>query len=768
MDHLHGLNIQIMPLYVDCAKEFYLLSPGQLYSNTPLDFDYKLNSLSQKLSEDELKNFFQTVDLVFPLIHGAYGEGGELQGLLEHYNVPFLGSDQDSCRTMFCKYGAAKTLKRHGFATVPSICLEENQENQYNSIQEFFHLYALKRAIVKPARSGSSIGVHSVSNSQEAFEACRCIFEQKIDTHAIIEVFCEGREFTVLILENTCGLPVALLPTEIELNYDQNQIFDYRRKYLPTNQAAYHTPPRFEMKVIEQIRNQAQEIFCLFKMRDFVRMDGWVLNDGTICFTDINPISGMEQNSFLFRQTSLLGMTHRQTLHYLLERVCKRANIPFTELNVCPIKSAVPVYVLFGNCNAERQVSLMSGTNVWLKLLHSHKLKPIPCLYDLQREIWQLPYSHTLNHTVEEIYHNCLISQEIVTSFGSTILSICRSLQLDIPDFVIPIKQKMEQFFTQAKQEKAFVFLALHGGDGEDGTLQQLLEEYQIPFNGSGSKASALCMDKYRTGLVIDQLNDPDLLALPKARMNFFQIQSPDFETYKRIWSELCSYLLTNRFIVKPRSDGCSAGIILLQSPEDLACYAEFVRGKKALIPARTFMNQKDAIEMPLFFEGEHLLEPYLETDHIFIEGKTIRHIPLQGWIELTVGVLESDGQYRSLNPSIAIADGAVLSLEEKFQGGTGVNLTPPPEQIISVQASDKIKRLVVKAAQALGIQNYARLDIFFNHQTEKLIIIEANSLPALTPSTVLYHQALAENPPLAPHAFIEKIIDSKLITIGA
>lgn len=170
---------------------------------------------------------------------------------------------------------------------------------------------------------------------------------------------------------------------------------------------------------------------------------------------------------------------------------------------------------------------------------------------------------------------------------------------------------------------------------------------------------------------------------------------------------------------------------------------------------------------MPSGYQGEYLLEPYLETDRIVIEKNSLQHIAKQGWIELTVGVLEYEGQYHSLNPSITIADGAVLSLEEKFQGGTGVNLTPPPVEILSLQTTEKIKRLIEKTAQALGIQNYARLDIFFNRISEKMVVIEANTLPALTPSTVLYHQALVENPPLTPQAFIEKIINYKMITLG-
>lgn len=81
----------------------------------------------------------------------------------------------------------------------------------------------------------------------------------------------------------------------------------------------------------------------------------------------------------------------------------------------------------------------------------------------------------------------------------------------------------------------------------------------------------------------------------------------------------------------------------------------------------------------------------------------------------------------------------------------------------MSAYATQKIKRLIEKVAQALGIENYARLDIFFNRLSEKMIVIEANTLPALTPSTVIYHQGLAEHPSLTPLDLLNKIISSKL-----
>ena len=111
------------------------------------------------------------------------------------------------------------------------------------------------------------------------------------------------------------------------------------------------------------------------------------------------------------------------------------------------------------------------------------------------------------------------------------------------------------------------------------------------------------------------------------------------------------------------------------------------------------------------------------------------------------------------MNPSMTVAIGNILTLEEKFQGGTGVNITPPPEPFVKPSAVKKAKVRMEKVAKTLGIGGYARIDAFMHVKTGELIIIEANTTPALTPSTVIYQQALAEEKPMYPRQFLEKIV---------
>jgi D-alanine--D-alanine ligase len=763
LDHLPNEKIIVIPLFVDQNCQFYSIASAQMYSNTPADFDFKLEKIAKQLDKSCLLQLLRSVNLVFPVIHGAFGEDGELQKMLEEWEIPFIGHDSACCRRMFHKHTAANLLHSQGFPVFPSLLIQKNDANPLQQIEEFFTRHHLHRAVVKPESGGSSIGVSSVNNPQEVYKAYNSLFDRHIANKVLIEPFCEGIEFTIVVFENYEGNPVALIPTEIEICYQDNQIFDYRKKYLPTANTFYHTPARFREETIQDIRQQAEKIFQLFGMRDFARLDGWLKQDGTIYFTDLNPISGMEQNSFLFRQSTLIGMTHRQTLHYIVKQACRRYGIPFVHEENHLETPKKPVYVLFGGGNAERQVSLLSGTNVWLKLLSSDFYDPVPYFYDSDKRIWKLPYHYTLNHTVEEIYAACIAGKTIE---NQTLESIQSSLGISLTSSIAAENMHLNAFFDDVKRQNAFVFIALHGGEGENGTFQKFLEAEDIVYNGSDAQASAICMDKLLTSHVICHAADKDIHALPKQLLNIAESLQWNIQDYEKYWLKVCQELNTNRLIVKPRSDGCSAGIVILESALDLQKYCRHATENKRFILPLTFAHQYTPIEMPSDPLVEYLLEPYIETDRIAIENHTLFHTHQTGWIELTVGVLEQNGVYYALNPSITVAEGAILSLEEKFQGGTGVNITPPPENIISSASTKKIRSLIEKTAQILKIRNYARIDIFYNRFSDQMIVIEANSLPGLTPSTVIYHQALAEPTPLTPKAFLEKIISSKINSI--
>lgn len=765
MDHLGSLGVEIIPIYFNEKKQAYRVSTGQLYSNTPSDFDFKLKKTSKELTEKNLIKVLKDVDIVFSCIHGNFGEDGEIQKFLEDNKIPFVGSGSKACKMAFDKFKANEYIRSIGFYAPSSIVLKitDSKKEITEKINKFWKNEKLKRAIVKPASGGSSIGVFSVDNVVDAIESVHTLFSKRMDTRVVLEPFVEGKEFTVIILQNRFNTPVAVLPSEIEVDYTENQFFDFRKKYLPTRHVTYHCPPRFNNEVIEKIQIQAEQLFAVFGMKDFARFDGFLLPDGNIWFSDFNPVSGMEQNSFLFQQSSRVGFSHQDLFRYIVNHSLIRNKIDLHIKNIFHTKKRKEVAVLFGGDTAEKQVSLMSGTNVWLKLRGSSIYKPTPYLLEGKNEVWELPYSYILNHTVEEIIQNAknarADAERIAFLIEKVKIKLCLNIGDTTEDFFMPKKYSLNEML----KKHAFVFLALHGGVGEDGTMQKILKDKKVKFNGSGPVASKLCMDKWETN---EMLGKAKIDGVSVAEHALFKIQDVPLDIEASLaeahWRMLLERLGTKTIIAKPRGDGCSAGVVMLSNKNDLATYVSLVKNRVPVAKAGTFTNQTNSIDMPEGCVEDVIFESFIETDKLRVNGDKIKYIPKTGYVEMTVGVLEENDKIRALSPSITIAEDTILSVEEKFQGGTGVNITPPPADIISAKNLNKVKSLVEAVARKVGLRGYSRIDIFVHVKTGNIIVIEINTLPGLTPSTVIYHQALAENLPIYPTQFLEKLIKNK------
>ena len=608
--------------------------------------------------------------------------------------------------------------------------------------------------VTKPNHGGSSIGVSIVRSPEEAYDAVCIIFQES--SQALLEVFVEGQEFTLMVFQDhQTQKPVALLPTEIILLNQEPSLFSYRRKYLPTNNTCWKCPA-FDEATNARIRQQAEEIFLEVGGRDFVRFDGWLCH-GEITWSDFNPISGLEQNSFMFLQAARLGMTHQHTLRYVLQSALQRIGLQLPQ-PVCPTEQepTQELFVLCGGDTAERQVSIMSGLNVFLQLRHTNCYRMrLFVLHD--GVVWTVPYAFGLFHTVEEIVGECQKGKAILDRLQQHYAHIAQDLHVEgdgQATLTVPEQMSLEALIALASQKKAFMFLALHGGCGEDGRMQALLEAQDVPFNGSSSRSCALFMDKLLTGEAVNAAAVSDVFSLPKRCLSVDAIMGAQ-------WEHLVQALETDVVVAKPKSDGCSAGVVIVRSARELEIYGNLLRSGEPVVPAGTFHNQGEEVVLPVLVQ-DILFEPFVRCDGFEVIGHDVRHIPCTGWIELTVGVIEQDTGLHVLSPSITLAEGAVLSLEEKFQGGTGVNITPPPDFTVTTQAVATIRHKIQQLAERIGVGGYARVDLFYNTKTAKICIIEVNALPGLTPSTVLYHQGVAETPSLWPRDLLQKLVHIK------
>ncbi|MDR1970166.1 MAG: hypothetical protein LBQ11_02355 [Candidatus Nomurabacteria bacterium] len=723
-------NLEIGIIFIDRLQQKHLINSDFLYSNTVSDFDFKLAQNGQPLKEEEYIVELQGANLVFPVLHGEYGEDGQIQQLLEEIGAPFVASGSQACQKMYDKERADyEILKKNGFYTIPKLYVDKADSNAGAKLRRFFEQYNLSDAVMKPTRGGSSIGVLYVDSIETAIKEVQQ-HSQEYGT-LLVEPICKGREFTIIILQNPDGEPIALMPTEIEIKKGGGKIFNKRLKYLATAETHYYCPTRFGDEINQKIRASAQDLFRLAGAKDFLRIDGWLMDSGEIYFSDFNPISGMEQNSFIFLQAARIGLSHQQLMEYILNSAASRQlqKLPPTQDSKTDKKK---INVIMGGWTSERQVSLLSGTNVWLKLLNSKKYAPTPYLLLDKKTVYEIPYAVALNHTVEEMRYQL----EHQSTFD--VQSIRESLSLDMGDCcTIDAKPPMtiDEFIAQSE----YVFIGLHGAFGEDGELQSLLEKAGVSYGGSDAKTSAICMDKNRTGELVMSLNIPKLRTCSKELVNINNLPK-----------------ITGVIVAKPNDDGCSTGVVILGNDEHLKKYVEYSK-IGGTVPAHTFLNQPEKIAISK--REDFLLEEFIQTDDVVIKNKKLQYTPNTSWIELTVGVTEKDGVYKSFLPSIAVAKAGVLSPEEKFQGGTGVNITPPPEEVISSSLTKQIMDFMEKVAEKVGIKGYCRIDIFANNKTDEVIVIEINNLPCLSPSTVLFQQAAAAGQ--TPLEFLEAVINA-------
>jgi len=258
--------------------------------------------------------------------------------------------------------------------------------------------------------------------------------------------------------------------------------------------------------------------------------------------------------------------------------------------------------------------------------------------------------------------------------------------------------------YEKLKSLVNFIYIGLHGKYGEDGCLQGLLELLKIPYTGSGVLGSALGADKYtsRNMLAMSGINVPRTKA----------VSIKEWENNRDKILDIIEGDMGFPCVVKPAREGCSTAVKKVVSKEGIA---------------EAFLTAFDWDNVALVEE--------------FIEG-----------MEVTCGVIGNEEPF-ALIPSETIPTEDVLSLKDKFLYGQGENKTPArfPEDMLK-----KIQDVAVRTFLALGLKVYARIDMFVLNDG-RVLVLESNSLPGMTPSTVLFHQAAASG--ITQTELIDRII---------
>ncbi|MDD5377083.1 MAG: ATP-grasp domain-containing protein [Candidatus Gracilibacteria bacterium] len=247
--------------------------------------------------------------VVFPLIHGTYGEDGKLQSLFEQSKVPFIGSGQKAMELTIDKQRTGDFLLKQGFRVPKSF--EITNALEIHTIDVDFPV------IVKPRDEGSSISLYKVQNIDELLTILTK--ELSFRKEILVQEFVKGREFTCGVVE-IGGKVVPLLPTEIILT--KGDLFDYDAKY-KSGGCEEITPAEVDPEMIKSIQSIAMKVHETCGCKDISRTDMILNSRGEFVVLEVNTIPGMTGTSFIPAQLTASGYSTEIFIHSMMNKYSK-------------------------------------------------------------------------------------------------------------------------------------------------------------------------------------------------------------------------------------------------------------------------------------------------------------------------------------------------------------------------------------------------------------------------------------------------------------
>ncbi|WP_371517042.1 D-alanine--D-alanine ligase family protein [Kitasatospora sp. NBC_01300] len=261
------------------------------------------------------------VDVVFPLLHGPWGEDGTLQGLLELSGVPYVGNGVLSSAVGMDKEFTKRILASHGLGVGRyTIVRPRDWESEAGraAVRERAAELGLP-LFVKPCRAGSSMGITKVKDLADldaAIEEAR-----RHDPKLIIEAGVSGREIECGVLETEDG-PKASLPAEVLVG-DGFDFYDFEAKYIDSSEV--QIPAKLDDEQTAEIRRQAVAAFDALGCEGLARVDFFLLEDGTWMVNEINTMPGFTPISAYPKMWEATGLSYPELIDRLLQAALRRS-----------------------------------------------------------------------------------------------------------------------------------------------------------------------------------------------------------------------------------------------------------------------------------------------------------------------------------------------------------------------------------------------------------------------------------------------------------
>lgn len=263
------------------------------------------------------------VDVVFPLLHGPWGEDGTLQGLLETAGVRYVGAGVLSSAVGMDKHYMKLLFQAQGLPVTPYAVISPRQwARDAAACRESVAALGFP-VFVKPARGGSSFGISKVSDPAALDDAIAQA--QRFDPKVLVEAFAQGaREIECGVLQGLDGGdPEASCVAEIVVGGDHD-FYDFEAKYLPEEATELSVPAEVSEDLSKRLRELAIAAFEAIDGEGLARVDFFVLPDGSAVINEINTMPGFTPTSMFPRMWAESGLDYRSLVDRLLTLAMQR------------------------------------------------------------------------------------------------------------------------------------------------------------------------------------------------------------------------------------------------------------------------------------------------------------------------------------------------------------------------------------------------------------------------------------------------------------
>ena len=260
----------------------------------------------------------RAVDVVFPVLHGPFGEDGTVQGLAEIAGVPYVGSGVLGSAAAMDKDAAKRLMRDGGLPIARFQSFSRGDAPSFDAVAS-----ELGRPLfVKPARLGSSVGISKAGTREEFAQAVAEAFRH--DRKILVEEFVRGREIECGVLEGEDGSLTASLPGEI-VPSNRHGFYTYEAKYLDEQGAAVKVPADLPRDLSDKVRKLAIEAFRALGCEGLARVDFFLRDDGRLVVNEVNTMPGFTNISMYPKVFEAMGVSYPELVDRLIRHALARA-----------------------------------------------------------------------------------------------------------------------------------------------------------------------------------------------------------------------------------------------------------------------------------------------------------------------------------------------------------------------------------------------------------------------------------------------------------